>query len=224
MFLPRLLLVLISGLLPHNNNSLVNATPNSVCNEPGYYSIRPCAKACVGCQDPRRDQIAFMIGCGDTPPNECWCATDLFTLATSALSDCVSRSCTIGGWGSDYTVAEAFYTSYCERNGFTGLRGEEVPVETTTSGASKGTRTRGSSGPTQAGTISGDGNGEGNVDSPGVGLSRSDKIALGVGIGLGLPATFAGILTCLIQMRARWGGNRVGGEKVSNGLPTAAVR
>lgn len=102
------------------------------------------------------------------------------------------------------------------------MRGGDAPVETTTSGASKGTTTRASPGPTQTVPNPKDGNVGGNGDSSGGDLSRSDKIALGVGIGLGLPATFAGVLTCFIQLRARWGGTRVG--RVPNGLPTATVQ
>ncbi|KAK8135036.1 hypothetical protein PG984_007048 [Apiospora sp. TS-2023a] len=35
------------------------------------------------------------------------------------------------------------------------------------------------------------------------GLSRADKIALGCGIGIGLPATIAGIISCIIAVRRR---------------------
>jgi hypothetical protein len=100
--------------------SLVNSTPNSVCNDPGYALLRPCAAYCVGC-DPRPDQIGYEIGCGPVPPNECWCRVDLFALATSALSSCVSKSCTIGGWAGDYSSAQRFYTSYCQKAGFTAV-------------------------------------------------------------------------------------------------------
>jgi len=183
MFLPRLPIIPLLGIL-QTHILHVTAVGNSVCNEPGFYFLRPCAQPCVGCRDSRLDQIAYKIGCGTGPPNECWCATNMFTLATSALSDCVSRSCTLGVWESDYTEAENFYTSYCERNGFTGVREGEVPVETTTSGTTKATRTQGSTGPTQTGSDSRDEIGEGNGEPQGgdlSGLSRSDKIALGVG-------------------------------------------
>jgi hypothetical protein len=112
--------------------SFVNSTPNSVCEAPGWASLRPCAAYCVGC-DPRPDQIAYEIGCGTDPPNECWCRTDLFTLATSALSSCVSKSCSVGGWEGDYSSAESFYTSYCQGAGFTaGVNGPADTVATTT--------------------------------------------------------------------------------------------
>lgn len=100
--------------------SLVISTPNSVCADPGWSLLRPCAAYCVGC-DSRPDQIGYEIGCGSVPPNECWCRIDLFTLATSALSSCVSKSCTVGGWTGDYTSAEEFYTSYCQKAGFTAI-------------------------------------------------------------------------------------------------------
>ena len=114
--LPPTLFLLAVSLL----RSFVNSTPNSVCNDPGYGLLRPCAAYCVGC-DPRPDQIAYMIGCPSGPPNECWCRVDLFTLATSALISCVSRSCTVGGWTGDYASAERIYTIYCQRAGFTGI-------------------------------------------------------------------------------------------------------
>ncbi|KAK4212285.1 hypothetical protein QBC37DRAFT_195609 [Rhypophila decipiens] len=202
---------------------VIEATANSVCQQPGYYSIRPCAQGCVGCSDSRADQIAFMIGCGHVSPNECWCAIDQFTMATSALKDCVSRSCTIGAsWESDYSAAEAFYTSYCERAGFThaGVSGAETTV------AGDGTRSTtvlvGNEPPARTGTVDGGGTGGPGRSGPvtedqGGGLSRSDKIALGVGIGLGLPATFAGIVTCVLQLRAR-------SRRMAEGLPGRTVR
>ncbi|KAM7185591.1 hypothetical protein V8F33_012334 [Rhypophila sp. PSN 637] len=198
---------------------IVEATANSVCQQPGYYSIRPCAQGCIGC-DSRADQIGFMIGCGHVPPNECWCAINQFTLATSALKDCVSRSCTIGAsWESDYSAAEAFYTSYCDGAGFTytGVSGAEATV------AGDGTRATtglvGNEPPVRTGTVDGGGTrGDGPVtENQGSGLSSSDKIALGVGIGLGLPATFAGIVTCVMQLRAR-------SRRMAEGLPGRTVR
>lgn len=101
-------------------NGFVNATPNSVCEDPGYASLRPCAAGCVGC-DSRPDQIAYSIGCGEVPPNECWCRTDLFTVATSFLNSCVSKSCTMGDWEQDYSSAKGFYESYCQGAGFTAI-------------------------------------------------------------------------------------------------------
>ncbi|KAM7216723.1 hypothetical protein V8F06_007833 [Rhypophila decipiens] len=199
---------------------VVEATANSVCQQPGYYSIRPCAQGCVGCSDSRADQIAFMIGCGHVPPNECWCAINQFTMATSALKDCVSRSCTIGAnWQSDYSAAEAFYMSYCEGAGFTHavVSGPETTV------AGDGTRATtvlvGDETPVRTGTIDGGGTGGGGpvTENQGSGLSSSDKIALGVGIGLGLPATFAGIVTCVMQLRAR-------SRRMAERLPGRTVR
>lgn len=58
MFL-RHLLVLLLGIFQHHNNLHVDAVANSVCYEPGYYSLKPCAYHCVGC-DSRPDQIAYM--------------------------------------------------------------------------------------------------------------------------------------------------------------------
>jgi hypothetical protein len=103
-------------------NSLVSATANSVCGDPGYALLRPCAMGCIGC-DPRPDQVAYQIGCGPVPPNECYCRTDFINLASSAISNCVSRSCSIGGWEGDYSSAIHWYTSYCQRAGFTAAAG-----------------------------------------------------------------------------------------------------
>lgn len=59
--------------------------------------------------------------CGPNPPNECWCRVDLFAAATSALSRCISKDCTAGGWIGDYSSAVKFYTSYCQGTGFTAV-------------------------------------------------------------------------------------------------------
>jgi hypothetical protein len=101
-------------------SSLINATPESICQAPGFYSLRPCAGSCIGCYYGAQ-QVQDGIGCPADPPNECWCRTDLFTLATSYLSSCVSSSCTVGGWEADYSSAEAFYESYCRGAGFTAV-------------------------------------------------------------------------------------------------------
>ena len=108
---PLLIICLLLGYL-------ADAKPVSICQDPGYASLRPCAGSCVGCQ-ATNEQILIQMGCGSPWPNECYCRTDLFNLATSYLHSCVSRYCTVGGWERDYTSAESFYTSYCRGAGFT---------------------------------------------------------------------------------------------------------
>jgi hypothetical protein len=108
-------------------SSLINATPNSICAAPGFPLMRPCAGSCIGCYFGAQ-QVQDGIGCAANPPNECWCRTDLFTLATSYLSSCVSSSCTVGGWEADYSSAVSFYGSYCRGAGFTAV--EDAPANT----------------------------------------------------------------------------------------------
>jgi hypothetical protein len=113
-------------------SSSVTSTPNSACADPGISLLRPCAAYCVGCEASRSDQIAYQIGCGDFPPNECWCRVDLFPLATAGLSSCVEKSCTAGGWVGDYSSAERFYTSYCQAAGFTAVMSGPVNTDVVT--------------------------------------------------------------------------------------------
>ncbi|KAK6358741.1 hypothetical protein TWF730_008063 [Orbilia blumenaviensis] len=111
--------------------NLVNAVPNSVCVDKGINSLRPCAITCIGCVGVP-DQIAYWLGCGNDPANECWCSTGLYHIATSGLSSCISNSCTIGGWEDDYTNAVGFYTSYCQKAGFTAVAGPvDAPADPT---------------------------------------------------------------------------------------------
>jgi hypothetical protein len=113
-------LATVLPILLFHFSSLINATPNSICAAPGFPLLRPCAGSCIGCYDAAQ-QVQDGIGCAANPPNECWCRTDLFTLATSYLSSCISSSCTVGGWEADYTSAENFYESYCRGAGFTAV-------------------------------------------------------------------------------------------------------
>jgi hypothetical protein len=199
---------------------LVGAVLNSVCDEPGYNSLRPCAQSCIGCNGSP-DRIALVIGCGNEPPNECWCRTNLFALATSGFNSCISRHCsTIGGWEPDYTSALSFYTSYCQKSGFTAVAdapadviatttpvleptivvaGEstatDIVIATKTSASNPTTTTKRVVNIDATSTTSADSRAnEGN----GSRLSLSDKIALGVGIGIGLPATIAALVSCCI--------------------------
>ncbi|KAK0743977.1 hypothetical protein B0T18DRAFT_392658 [Schizothecium vesticola] len=66
------------------NVQLGAAKVNSVCQDPGWSSMRPCAAYCLGC-DGRSDQMVYWLECGSPFPNECYCSTDLFALATSKL-------------------------------------------------------------------------------------------------------------------------------------------
>lgn len=98
--------------------SFVQGTDDSYCNDPSYALLRTCAAECFGCSGSN-DRIAIAIGCGAYSQNECFCNTDLFSLATSGLGYCISKSCTVGGWEGDYSSAEHVYTNYCEGAGFT---------------------------------------------------------------------------------------------------------
>jgi hypothetical protein len=101
--------------------SLVSSTACTVCNSPGFGNLRPCVAACIGCAGAFTDEVGVGIGCGRNAPNECWYRTDLFTLATSAISACASSHCTSipGGWQNDYSGAESVYQNYCLGAGYT---------------------------------------------------------------------------------------------------------
>jgi hypothetical protein len=112
--------------------TFVQGTDNSYCYDPSYALLRTCAGACVGCTGTN-DRIAIVIGCGSNPQNECFCNPDLFDLATSGLSKCASKSCTVGGWEGDYFSAVYVYTNYCQRAGFTvGGKAPATAAATTT--------------------------------------------------------------------------------------------
>jgi len=115
---------------------LVSATPNSLCEYPAWASLRPCAAYCLGC-DSRASQVGYIIGCQPVPPNECYCATDLFAQATSFISTCVSQSCTVGPWESDYSGAQSVYENYCLGAGFTAVA--DSPATTSVTPTVEGT-------------------------------------------------------------------------------------
>lgn len=101
--------------------NLVSSTACTVCDSPGFGNLRPCVAGCIGCASAFTDEVGVGIGCGRNAPNECWCRTDLFTFATSAISACASSHCTSipGGWQNDYSSAESVYQNYCLGAGYT---------------------------------------------------------------------------------------------------------
>jgi hypothetical protein len=99
----------------------VNGTAQSICADPNFASLRPCVGRCIGCNYPAGYQVQSAIGCDANPPNECWCRTDMYTIATSYFQSCASVLCTIGGWQPDYTSVVSFYGNYCRRAGFTAV-------------------------------------------------------------------------------------------------------
>lgn len=87
----------------------------SIYEAPVYSDLRECARSCL--YDIPSDDLNSALGCDAPFPNDCYCRTDQFTLATSFLSSCASLYCTIGNYGPDYTSEASLYGSYCRAAG-----------------------------------------------------------------------------------------------------------
>ena len=92
-----------------------------------WSSQKPCAQQCFintgeGCHV---DDVAAAIGCEYNPcsanygaPNDCYCRSDLQSVALSYITSCVSAWCTVGDSSIDISSAGSIYKYYCSSNGF----------------------------------------------------------------------------------------------------------
>jgi hypothetical protein len=124
-----LLLTALALVLPHRAHS----STVTVLGVSGYINLRACAQLCVWHVGTNDDLVATGLGCASPWQNDCYCRTDLNSVASSFLKSCCSSRCTVGGPGQDVASAIAVYNSYCEANGF-NVEGY-VATPTDTSGA-----------------------------------------------------------------------------------------
>jgi len=98
--------------------------PSTPTNHP------PGAQSCfaynfAGCST---DALGGALGCHAplcspqwAATNNCYCRTDLQSVATSYLSSCVDKGCTVGDFSIDVSSAISIYDSYCQGNGFAAM-------------------------------------------------------------------------------------------------------
>ncbi len=162
----------VTGDIPASESITITAYP-------GFSVLRTCALCCLGiglwCYSGH--SLMNAVQCS---VNSCLCRSDVVPLAMSALSDCVSKSCSNK---NDVTSYQILYKSYCALDYGNPCSTETVATEEPTSS------------PLPKGTVT--------ITKPPVtktepptkivsfSVSTSMAIALGVGIGIGLPALVA---------------------------------
>jgi len=236
-FHDRRLKTLLYGLLFYLTLIRAQETlPQTIFSLDIFSSQKPCAQACFttgpigGCF---ADVVGDALGCVNDDscglgsrglaPNDCYCRTDLQSVAESFITSCVKNACTVGDSLIDISSAGSIYDYYCSSQGFpvngAATTTEESSQATTTVASSSPHDTSlpansgGVSSPDTAGTSSmstnsGSATTTGVSNSPsqeggGGGYSTSDKIALGTGIGIGLPGALAAIIAVWIMRRRR---------------------
>jgi hypothetical protein len=89
-----------------------------------FSSQKPCAQACFirggYCfQDIVGDALGCVndnvcgLGSSGLAPNECYCRTDLQSVAESFLTSCVKNACTVGDSKLDISSVGSIYNYYC---------------------------------------------------------------------------------------------------------------
>jgi hypothetical protein len=98
-----------------------------------FSSQKPCAQNCFttgpgfvgGCfADIVGDALGCVnddacgLGSSGLAPNDCYCRTDLQSVAESFLTACVKSACTVGDSSIDISSAGSIYDYYCSSLGF----------------------------------------------------------------------------------------------------------
>lgn len=136
--LPYELLHLQSPFPPKTSQILAYPTFPSAPTNPQSPGAQSCfALGSPGCS---ADALGNALGCHApecTPQwaatNNCYCRSDLQSVATSYLSSCVDKGCTVGDSSIDVSSAISIYDSYCQGNGFAAMG--NAPAATTAVGA-----------------------------------------------------------------------------------------
>jgi hypothetical protein len=125
MQLPRMSILLpILALL--FRDTAANSATQTISNLAAWQSLDACAQSCfqhgegIGCTWAPLDA---QLGCSKTfcselAVNDCYCRTDKQSAATSYLSSCISRACTIGDPGVDVNSGVGIYKGYCTSLGY----------------------------------------------------------------------------------------------------------
>jgi hypothetical protein len=124
---------LLYGLLFHLASALAQGNlPQTVFSLPVFSSQKPCAQSCFRSADwvfgCFVDMVGGALGCAGggvcgtgtigLATNNCYCRTDLQSVAESFLTSCVASSCTIGDSSMDISSAGSIYDYYCSSEGF----------------------------------------------------------------------------------------------------------
>jgi len=146
----RRLMYLLYGLLFCLSLTRAQDTlPQTIFSLPVFSSQKPCAQACFTtgplgyCFE---DMVGDALGCVTDnacglgskalAPNDCYCRTDLQSVAESFLTSCVQSSCTVGDSSIDISSAGSIYLEYCSSQGFPinvpASTTQEIPQATTT--------------------------------------------------------------------------------------------
>jgi hypothetical protein len=123
---------LLYGLLFYLSLTRAQETlPQTIFSLDIFSSQKPCAQACFttgpigGCF---ADVVGDALGCVNDDscglgsrglaPNDCYCRTDLQSVAESFLTSCVKSACTVGDSFIDISSAGSIYDYYCSSQGF----------------------------------------------------------------------------------------------------------
>jgi hypothetical protein len=122
-FLCLLTLVLLSNPM---SSASVGTSPQTLAGFNNVYTeMLPCAQGCFyqwagACS---YDLVGQVLSCNPNciswASNDCYCRTDYQSIATSYLSKCVSKSCSLGDNANDITSATNLYDDYCTGLGYT---------------------------------------------------------------------------------------------------------
>jgi hypothetical protein len=129
------------GLLFYLASTLAQENlPQTIFSLDAFSSQKPCAKSCfttgqlgycfvdmVGSALGCVDDSACGLGTSGLATNNCYCRTDLQSIAESFLTSCVKSACTAGDSLIDISSAGSIYDSYCSSEGFP----VNVPAATT---------------------------------------------------------------------------------------------
>jgi hypothetical protein len=141
---------LLCGLLFYLSLARGQTTlPQTIFSLDIFSSQKPCAQSCFttgilgGCFG---DIVGDALGCVNDnvcglgsrglAPNDCYCRTDLQSVAESFLTSCVKNACTVGDSSIDISSAGSIYDDYCSSQGFPvnmpATTTQESPKATTT--------------------------------------------------------------------------------------------
>ncbi|PMD38761.1 hypothetical protein L207DRAFT_530231 [Hyaloscypha variabilis F] len=184
--------------------------PQTIFSLPVFSSQKPCAQACFTtgplgyCFE---DMVGDALGCVTDnacglgskalAPNDCYCRTDLQSVAESFLTSCVQSSCTVGDSSIDISSAGSIYLEYCSSQGFPinvpASTTQEIPQATTTVASPSLQQTS----PTNSGVSSAPGSSSSSTTNPNAATTpnNSNKLTIALALGLGIPTIVVAILT-----------------------------
>jgi hypothetical protein len=108
----------------------------TIFTQPSYIRQRDCVKLCFFCTT-RCPTVWGEVGCGDALVDACVCRNDLWSIASSFFTSCISTRCgtTVT---NDLASALSLYNGYCHVDSTT-LQNDLVPPSTTVAVAAKTT-------------------------------------------------------------------------------------